>query len=442
MSRLPIPGTKSRFISTFRYMRDPYGSFEKWQNKFGSTFLIRALNGDVIATSNPENVRRIFAAKHDSVGQFAIETTRALVGAQSVFLAEGEQHRLERTLLLPSFHGELIRETLNTIRSVVEQATAKWQPGDNVRIMDVALDISLEVILQIVFGIQREDAIGKYKQTIMKFVKSFHPILAFTKLFQRPLFGLSPWNRFVKARSEFDELIQTEIESRRSSDTDTERNDLLSRLLNARYEDGTAIDDVGIRDQLVTLLLAGHETTQIAISWAMSWVLRNPVFHQRLIDELDENEFEEVVNHSKLLDGICNESLRLNPIVPDVLRRLKQPMEFEEGIIPVGKTVAAATYLIHTDPNIYEEPFEFNPDRWRERTFKPHEFLPFGGGIRRCIGATLAVYEIKIVVATLVNNYRFELPHDAPDSEIVHRRNLTLAPKSGIPLVFLGQRCE
>lgn len=435
-----IRGTKSRFFSTFAYMRDPYGSFDKWREKFGKTFLIRALNGDVYATANRENVKRIFAAKHDAVGQFAVETTRPLLGGQSVFLAEGEQHRLERALLLPNFHGELIKDTADTIEKVATSATDAWEPGDNVRIMDVALDISLEVILRVVFGLQTGEQIAKYKQTITKFVKSFHPVLAFTKLFQRPLFGLSPWNRFVAARAEFDQMIKQEMELRRKGKDAEQRTDLLSRLLTATYEDGSRISDDGIRDQLVTLLLAGHETTQIAMSWAMSWLYRNPDVLTQLTHELNSEELGSVVHHSKLLSGICNEALRLNPILPDVVRTLKKPLEFEEGTIPTGKTVAAATYLLHTDPEIYPEPMNFLPHRWFDRSYKPYEFMPFGGGIRRCIGAALAVLEIKIVVATFCRDLRFELPHDAPATEIVHRRNLTIAPKSGIPLVYLGRK--
>lgn len=438
--RLGIPSTKSRFISTYCYMRDPYGSYEKWRTKFGKTFLIRALNGDVIATSNTENIRRIFAAKHDSVGQFAIETTRPLLGGQSVFLAEGEQHRLERALLLPNFHGELMKQATSTIESVALKYAEPWRAGDQIKIMDVALEISLEVILRIVFGIQTERQIDDYKLAIKKFVSSFHPALAFTKLLQRPLFGLSPWNKFVKARDEFDKLIFAEISARRAASAPANHKDLLSRLLVTQYEDGSSISDEALRDQLVTLLLAGHETTQIAISWAMSWLLRNNAELGRLTSELETDDLTTVINESTLLNGICQESLRLNPIISDVVRKLKKPLELEELTVPAGKTVAAATYLVHTDPEIFPNPMTFQPARWESRTYKPFEFMPFGGGIRRCIGAALAITEMKAVVATFVKEFRFELPHDAPETEVVHRRNLTVAPKSGIPLIFLGQK--
>lgn len=439
MSSFGIPATRSRFLSTYKYMRDPFGSYDQWKAKFGNTFVIRALNGDVYATCNRENVRRIFALPSDAIGPFAIETTRPLLGGMSVFLAEGEQHRKERSLLLPSFHGELIRETVATIENVAMKSAEKWKRGSIVRIMDSSLDISLEVILRVVFGLGEENRIQIFKDSMSRFVASFHPSLAFSRLLQRPLFGLSPWNKFVNARAEFDALIQSEIDQRKKSSSPS-GNDLLSRLLDAKYDDGTSMTNEGIRDQLVTLLLAGHETTQIAIGWAMSWLFRNSKCLQRLRLELDEQEFSEVVSSSDLLTGICNESLRLNPILADVIRVAKKPIELEEVTVPVGKAIAPSTYLVHYDEELYPNPRSFEPDRWKDRTYKPHEFFPFGGGIRRCIGASLATMEMKIVIASWVKNFEFELLPVTPQIEPLHRRNLTMAPKSGIPLKFLGRR--
>ena len=439
MANLGIPTTRSRFITTYHYMRDPYGCYRKWKVKFGKTFVVRALNGDVVATWDQENIRRIFALNSNSIAPFAVGTVRPLVGDKSVFTVQGEEHKRERSLLMPSFHGDLMRQTTSTIQDVAIRAAESWQANSTIRVMDSALDISLEVILRVVFGLQDQTKIENYKQTITNFVTGFHPLLGFSKLFQRPLFGLGPWNKFVKARKEFNDLLYREIEERRKTNFE-DSNDLLSRLMSARYDDGSTISEEAIRDHLVTLLLAGHETTQIAIAWAMSWLGRNPKIVERLQSELDETEFDDAVNSSKLLTGICNESLRLNPILPDVVRVAKVPIELTDVTIPVGTAFAPSTFLAHYDPEIFEDPEKFDPDRWSDRTYKPTEYFPFGGGVRRCIGAALANLEMKIVVAAWVKEFNFELLEDAPRFEPVHRRNLTMAPSSGVKLRFLGKR--
>ncbi len=187
------------------------------------------------------------------------------------------------------------------------------------------------------------------------------------------------------------------------------------------------------------MLLAGHETTQIAIAWAMSWLHRHPDILERLRNELNDDDSIDSIIQSQLLSGVCNESLRLNPIISDVIRVLKKPMAWTDYELPAGTNVAIAISLVHENEKLFPEPFKFDPERWLDAKFKPHEFLPFGGGIRRCIGAPLAILEMKIVIAAWSKNFKFELPADASKVEMVHRRNITMAPKSGIPLRFHGR---
>jgi cytochrome P450 len=210
--------------------------------------------------------------------------------------------------------------------------------------------------------------------------------------------------------------------------------------MHSKYDDGLDTTNSNIRDQLVTMLLAGHETTQIAISWAMSWLHRRPEYADRLRAELDQDDSVDAIAQSVLLEGICNESLRINSVVSDVVRTLREPMEWKEGTLPAGTNIAVAICLVHEDPTIYPEPFQFNPDRWNDRDFKPTEFMPFGGGVRKCPGLTLAMLEMKMVIAAWMKNFRFELPDDAPGTEPLYRRNITMAPRSGIPLKFQGDR--
>ncbi|MEM7455652.1 MAG: cytochrome P450 [Planctomycetota bacterium] len=438
MSHMKFRSTGNRFLTTWKFMRDPFTCYRRWKQDFGESFMVRALNGNVVATCNRENIRRVFAARSGEVGQFAVGTIAPLMGGSSLFIVEGEQHRRERAMLSPSFRGERINNKAEEIREVAMRVARGWQPGQTMRMMDPSLDVSLEVIIRVVFGVQSPELVEEFKARIKKFVSSFHPSLAFSRLLQRPLLGLSPWNRFLKARSELFELLDEQIKLRRQSEIDSDN--MLSGLMHARYEDGTGVSDKGIRDQLVTMLLAGHETTQIAISWAMSWLHRHPEFAERLRAELDKDDSIDAILRSPLLDGICNESLRINSIVSDIVRTVREPMEWEEGTLAAGTNIAVAICLVHEDPELYPDPMAFNPDRWSGAKLKPHEFMPFGGGIRRCLGAPLAILEMKIVIAAWMQNCRFELPPDRPEHEPVYRRNVTMAPKSGIPLTYTGQR--
>jgi cytochrome P450 len=419
-------------------MKDPFACYRQWQQKFGDTFMVRALNGDVVATCDRENVRKVFAARSDETGQFAVETIKPLMGGSSVLLIEGEQHRRERGLLSPAFRGQRINKNAELIREVAMRVASDWETGETIRMMDPALEVSLEVIIRVVFGVQAEDKVESLKRQIKSFVGTFHPMLAFSKLLQRPLLGLSPWNRFVKARNELHESLDAEIG--RHSGCPVMQDNMLSGLLHSKYEDGENATSTGIRDQLVAMLMAGHETTQIAISWAMNWLHRHPEYADRLRAELDEDDSVEAITNSSLLNGICNESLRINSVISDVVRTLREPMEWQEGTLPAGTNIAVAICLIHEDPELYPEPFRFNPDRWNDRDFKPTEFIPFGGGTRKCLGATLAMLEMKMVVAAWMKNFQFESPSDAPEKEPLYRRNITMAPKSGIPLKFIGAR--
>lgn len=436
MSGPKFSNTGNRFITTYQFVKDPFSCYRRWKEQFGDTFMVRALNGDVVATCDRDNIRKVLAARSDEVGQFAVATLEPLMGVSSVILVEGEQHRRERALLSPAFRGEKISENAEEIRDVALRVAANWQTGETIRVMDAALEVSLEVIIRVVFGVQSAEKIEEFKRRISDFVAAFHPMFAFSKKFQRPFLGLGPWNGFLKARAELYEITRKEIDLR--SGCPMMKSNMLSSLIHSKYEDGNETTSSGILDQLITMLLAGHETTQISISWAMSWLHRHPEYADRLRAELDQDDSVDAITKSPLLTGICNESLRINSIVPDFVRTLREPIQWKEGTLPAGTNVAVAVLLVHEDSELYPEPFLFNPDRWNDRNFKPNEFMPFGGGVRRCIGATLAILEMKMVLSAWMKNFRFELPSDSPDQEPLYRRNVTMAPRSGILLKFLG----
>ncbi len=425
-----LAGPRGRIRSTWQLMNTPYSTYADWQARYGKTFLIKALNGNVIATSNVENIRRVLATRHDETMQFAIGTIAPLIGESSVAIVSGQRHKRARSMLIPPFQGDALRCSIATMKSVAERSVKHLKAGDQIKVMDISLDYSLEVIIQVVFGVERLDDVEVFKRAIKSYVKSFRPVFAFTRLLQNRL--VPQWRRFLKQKLAFNQLLESQIQRRRQSDSQP---DVLGMLLAARDEQGKPLDNAELRDQLISLLFAGHETTQIAIAWAMSWLHRHPLILQRLRKEMEEEHDPDQLLKSKLLDGICLESLRLNPIVADFLRVFLVPIQFEEVDLPANSNVGILTTLVHNDPEIYPNPGCFDPDRWADRTYKPYEFLAFGGGVRRCIGASMAVMEMKIALITWLRLLEFRLPDDAPGIEPVHRRNLTMAPRSGIKLI-------
>ena len=439
MRALNIPGPRSRWLSTYRLYAAPYRAYAEWEKTYGKTFLLPSMNGDVVVTGCPVEARTIFALRSNEVGPFGTDVLRPMVGSGSLFLLEGEKHRAERKLLMPSFHGDRMRSYARLIHDVAARKARSWTPGDTVVMMEVAREISVEVIVRVVFGVESEERLAVYQGAIRRLVQAFHPALMFSRAFQVRCFGFTWWDRFLRERTRFDALIYEDIRERRAKGT--RGDDILSVFMDAKYENGEQLDDNALRDELVTLLLAGHETTQIAISWVMSWLHRSDDARERLLTDgsLDMGEPDSWAR-SPWLGAVVNESLRLNPILPDVVRTLKVPFELSGVAIPAGYHVAVATSLLHTNPEVYERPHEFVPQRFIDHTFRPHEYTPFGGGLRRCIAASLATYEIHIVVATWMREHRFERIMDAPEKEPVHRRNVTMAPTSGIPLTYLGRR--
>ncbi|MFO0710768.1 MAG: cytochrome P450 [Sandaracinus sp.] len=396
--------------------------------RYGDFFTIHALNGPVALACTPALAKEVFTADAEHYSAFAVQATRSVLGSRSVLVTHGAEHKRQRKLIVPPFHGARMRAYGEAMLDAARERTARWTPGMELRIHDEAMAMSFDVILRTVFGASEGQDAAEARETIQRLLDAFDPILLFTPRTHHPL--VPAWRRFLRARQAFDEFVVRCLARRRASEGGT---DIASMLLAARTEEGAALDDAEIGDHLLALLVAGQETTAIALSWMIYLVFRHPDVLSKVRAELDAARDAEPDAIAKLpyLSAIWDETLRLEPVLADVIRTVASPLEIGGHLLPVGSNVGVAIDVIHRDPTLYPEPERFRPERFLERRMNAFEHLPFGGGHRRCIGAAFAEYEGKLVFASLVSRFDFEL------RSVEHRarRNVTLAPAHGVRVV-------
>ena len=403
-------------------------------------------NGYVFV-NHPEAMRQIVTSdrqKYFASGQDN-ELLRPLVGDNSVFLMEGNRHKQRRKLLLPPFHGERMEAYGKLICDLTHDIMGKLQPDQAFIARKLSQEVSLQVIFEAVYGLQDGDRSIELKQRITKLANVFESTLTSALLFfpwlQKDLGAWSPWGNFIRQRNAIDEAVYQEIATRRTQDT-SQRQDILSLMMSARDEAGEALKDRELRDELMTLMLAGHETTATAIAWSLYWVHRQPEVKAKLeaeIASLGTDPDPMAIAQLPYLDAVCKETLRIYPVAMLTFPRVVQePTGLMDYQLEPGQILMGCIYLLHQREDIYPEPRLFKPERFLEREFDSYEFFPFGGGKRRCIGEALAKLEMKLVLATIISQYRLELLGDK--LEIPARRGVTLAPKTGVSMVFKGRK--
>jgi cytochrome P450 len=352
---------------------------------------------------------------------------------------------------MPPFHGDRLRSYAQLIGDITRQISADWQPGQSFQARPPMQDLTLGVILQAVFGLQAGSRLRELQLLMSAMLDSFASPLSSAFLFfpalQKDWGAWTPWGRFVRSRERIRELLYAEIRDRRQAlahpDSATAtRTDILTLLLQARDEQGTAMSDAELHDELVTLLLAGHETTASAMVWLLYWIHHLPAVEHKLRAELaalGEHPDPMAIAQLPYLDAVCQETLRIYPITPTAfVRVLREPMTLAGYDFVAGTALMPATYIIHQRPDLYPEPQQFRPERFLEKPFAPHEYLPFGGGNRRCIGSALAMMELKLSLATLLQQFEFALPSPQPMKPT--RRGLTLAPPAGMKITVTAKR--
>ncbi|WP_082624150.1 cytochrome P450 [Nocardioides sp. Soil805] len=395
--------------------------FVPWAHRrYGDAFTVRLLPGrPLVLFTRPEHAREIFAA---DPATFQAGKANAILGPMmgehSLLLQDGEEHRRARTLLMPAFNGHALREYGALVTEVARDDVASWHDGEELRALDRMNRLTLEVILRVVFGVADERRLALLRPRVRKVV-DVSPAVLFGWSVPR-LRRLGPWRDAQRNAEELDQLIHAEIRERRAAPDLATRTDVLSRLLRQGGDGGDALSDEELRDQLVTLLLAGHETTAAALAWALYELGRDEALLARTVAAADAGD-------DAWLEAVLKESMRLHPVIPMVARTLTAPATIGGFDLPAGVTVGPSILLAHASATHHPAPGEFRPERFVGGSPAPNTWIPFGGGVRRCIGAGFSLMEGVVVLREVLAAYTVEtLADDHPKV-----RNITSVPRDG-----------
>jgi cytochrome P450 len=382
-----------------------------------------AQEGTWVFVAHPDMVKDVFTGDprvfHAGEGNHVV---LPLLGSHSVLLLDELPHMAQRKLLLPPFHGERMERYGELIAEIAEAEIERWPERRPVSLWPRMQAVTLEVIMRAVFGIREAERLDQLRgplRTMLDWTADWRRMALFALVGPKRIENLSIFRR---AREPVDELIFEEIRRRREDSELASRDDVLSLLLQARHDDGRPMSDEELRDELVTLLVAGHETTATALAWALERLVRHPQQLERLRAEVAAGE-------DAYLDAVVKETLRRRPVLPIVARRLTEPVEVGGRLLPAGATVTPCIYLVHHREDVYPEPKRFRPERFLEQPAGTYTWIPFGGGVRRCLGASFAIFEMKQVLASVVR--RAELLPSQSEPERVSRRAITLRPARG-----------
>ena len=324
-----------------------------------------------------------------------------------------------------------------TMVNITKDVISQWQVGQTISIRDRTQEISLQIILRTIFGLNEGQKYDRLKKVLVSYIETFNsPLRSFFLFFpwlQKDLGKFTPWHKFLEQKQLIRDILQEECDRRRAN-PDLFGEDILSLLLSAIDEEGQPMSDEEIEDELMTMLFAGHETTASSLAWSFYWLHRLPEVGEKLREELGSLTDEDFTAITKLpyLGAIVSETLRLNPVVVFLSRQLKKPLELMGYRLEAGTSLFPCIYLLHQREDIYPEPQKFKPERFLEKSFSPYEFMPFGGGNRRCLGYAFALFEMKLVLATVMSQVEFELLDDRPLKYA--RRGFTFSPETGIKM--------
>lgn len=444
------PGSKlPHLIQELHWIANPISYMETCAKQYGDIFsaFINGRDEPLILVSNPEALQQVLTDDAFYAPGFANQILAPLTGYNAITMLDGNRHKRERKLLMPSFHGDRMRDYGQLIVDITQQITSKLTIDQPFSARDIMQEISLAVILKAVFGVYEGERYDQLKVFITAMLEVGRTPLTSAHLFfpilQKDLGQWSPWGHFLKQRQQLDELILAEIEERRQN-PDESRTDILHLMMAARDEEGNPMTDQELRDELLILLFAGHETTATAMAWSLYWVHKQPEVYEKLMAELNNLPADAdamTIFRLPYLTAVCQETLRIYPVgMLTFVRMTKKTTELMGYQLPEKTAIVGCIYLTHHREDLYPQPNQFKPERFLERKFSPYEYLPFGGGVRLCLGMALAQYELKLVLATLLRNYEFKLAEKRPVKP--GRRGVTLSPVGGVKMMITRKRMQ
>lgn len=421
------PGPKQpRYAQALQWVMRPQEFVVRQRERFGDVFTLEFIDGQpLVVLSDPEDVRTVFTGSAEVMhaGE-ANQLLAPILGSRSILLLDEAEHLRHRRLLLPPFHGERMLRYEQIMAEAARREMATWQEGETIEMLPRMQAITLEVIMRAVFGIEEGLEMERLRVLLRTMLQQT------TDMRQMALsLILGPDSERLQQRLDEvlspvdEELYRVIAEHRRAPDLE-EREDILSMLLLARDEDGKPLSDEELRDELMTLLLAGHETTASSLSWAFEQLTQKPQTLERLTEQLRGGDDEAYV------DAVIQETMRLRPVLPIVIRVLKEPITVGQGRfrLPAGTRVAPAIILVHLRDDIYPDPYEFRPERFIETAPGTYTWIPFGGGMRRCVGSAFALFEMRAVLRAVLTNFEIEA---VGGPERIARRSLTIVPDHG-----------
>jgi cytochrome P450 family 110 len=417
--------------------------FRALARKYGDPFVfpIPGTPGSVV-TGSSEGIASVIGADREHFVPLVTEATFQLLGASSIFLQRSDDHRQARKIMTPPFHTYRLRDHGPAMAEIVAGHMASWRAGDTMPMHVIAQRMTLDIILRVLFGIgpADRDRLQRFHAALDDGLESLGPAILYARPLRRRFGGLGPWSRALRIVEDLRAALMAEIALHRARGG-TAVEDVLDVFLAARYDDGQPMSDLEIRDRLSDLIIGGHETTGAAISWAFDELCRHPDVMTRLVAEIDERwagpDPRDVVA-VPYLEAVCLETLRLHPSVVFLSRQLARPLAIAGHDVPAGLVVSMALPVVHTDPRVFPDPLRFQPERFLGRSYAPSEFLPFGGGHKRCMGAGFGLHEMMVTLATVLRGFRIALRDMRPAS--ARPRTITVVPRRGVELVLVEKR--
>jgi cytochrome P450 len=435
---LPPGPSEPHIVQTLRWLTRPIAFLESCRRRYGDNFSVQFLSFQrpTVMLSDPEAIRALYGERRHGLPPGRSIALLPVMGASSVLLLEGSEHLERRKAMLPPFHGERMRSYESIVREAAQREIESWPRGEVFALHPRMQAVTMEVILRAVFGVSDAERGRGLRELLPKLLgQSASTGLQLRVLLSNRFGRGDPLEDLRQLTSEIDDLLLAEIGERRLDANLAERQDILSLLMSARMEDGSAMSDRELRDQLITLLLAGHETTATALAWTFDLLLRHPAQLARLTAEVQEGGEDnrsgrgEEARSGEYMRAVISESLRLRPVVPLAGRRLGADLDAGDLHLPAGTDVTPVMWLTHTRADLYPEPYAFRPERFLENPPATYGWIPFGGGVRRCLGASFAEFEMRVVLETVLREC--VLQGADPRAERIARRNVTFSPRHG-----------